>query len=446
MPPRAVVDQRFAARLRQLRAERGLSLRALARAVPCSHVYVWELEQGRKLPTLATARCFDAALGSGDELATLVATMPASPECGDGSNGWQPWAEGFGRRDAETLAAMLVAEVPLPGNALRLAHEWLVAEPPQVYEVRAGRRIGAATLARVEQRVHQLRLLDDHVGGTDSYAVVRAELIATAELLRGASYTEPVGRRLLVAIGELAQLAGWVASDAGRHAEAERLYLAGARAAQAGGDVAGAANNLSSLAYQIANVGDRHDAVVLARTAVVRTQRDAPATVQALLWERAAWAHARAGEAGLCDRALGNVEDAYADRDPGDDPMWVYWLDAAEIEVMAGRCWTELARPLRAVPILRRATVGYGGDRARESALYLSWLADALLQAHEIEEAATTALTALTLARQVHSTRANQRIALLHQRLHPLPGVAGVDEFDDAYHAEGVSGRSEPAC
>lgn len=105
------------------------------------------------------------------------------------------------------------------------------------------------TVEEVEQRLQHLRRLDDHVGGTDTYAMVTGELAVTTALLRDGAYTEEVGRRLLVAIGELAQVAGWVTSDAGRHAEAKRLYLAGMRAAHAGGDVAAGANNWLRLTF-----------------------------------------------------------------------------------------------------------------------------------------------------------------------------------------------------
>ena len=66
---------------------------------------------------------------------------------------------------------------------------------------------------------------------------------------------------------------------------------------------------------------------------------------------------------------------------------------------MAGRVWTQLRRPLRAVPILERATAGYGEETGRETALYLTWLAESLLQANEVERAASTATEALRLQR-----------------------------------------------
>jgi hypothetical protein len=74
-------------------------------------------------------------------------------------------------------------------------------------------------------------------------------------LVRNGSYTEPIGWRLLTATGELSQLAGWVASDAGRLADAQRIYLSGASAAQAAGNDPLVAQLFSTLSYQLANIG-----------------------------------------------------------------------------------------------------------------------------------------------------------------------------------------------
>jgi len=92
---------------------------------------------------------------------------------------------------------------------------------------------------------------------------------------------------LLTVVGELAQLAGWVASDAGRYTEAQRIYLDGVSAAQCVDNRPLAAQLLSSLSYQIANVGKAHDAALLARSAV-KGAGDASPLVRALLWERVA--------------------------------------------------------------------------------------------------------------------------------------------------------------
>ncbi len=404
-----------------------LSLREVARRAHVDAGHLSRIESGKRPPTRQIAQALDDALEADGALLALAADPPARP--------WPLTGNGWHRHDAERLAAALVEQTPTADNAVELAHQWLIAEPPQVYEIRAGRRIGVGTVEEAERRVHQLRRLDDHIGGRDTYPIVTAELTATAALLREALYTDEVGRRLLVTLGELCQIAGWVASDAGRPDEAERLYLAGVRAAHAGGDIAGAANNLSSLSYQVANVGDPRDAVTLARSAYTGAKRAVTATTRALLAERVAWAHARTGDAGCAERALSTVEDAYERRRPDDDPVWVYWLSPEEVEIMAGRVWTQLARPLRAVPILQRAVAGYGDDTGRETALYLTWLAEALLQANELERAIDALTRALRLSRSAASARAAARVTAVRDKLAPYRGTPVVDTFEDEHRA-----------
>lgn len=124
-----------------------------------------------------------------------------------------------------------VLDVPIeilqgpPDDPLRVAHEWLVSDSPTVVQLRAGRRVGVLLADELETRVIELRHLDDVIGGGDLFPVVSKELSEVHGVVQSASYTDEVGRRLLTVTGELAQLAGWVASDAGRYIEAQRIYL-----------------------------------------------------------------------------------------------------------------------------------------------------------------------------------------------------------------------------
>ena len=155
-----------------------------------------------------------------------------------------------------------------PADPLRVAHEWLVSDGPAIVHCASGRRVGDSLATELERRVIELRHLDDFVGGADLFPVVSKELSDAEHIVNEASYTEDIGRRLLTVVGELAQLAGWVASDVGRYVEAQRIYLSGVSAAQAAGDSTLAGQLLSSLSYQIANVGNPGDAALLARSAV----------------------------------------------------------------------------------------------------------------------------------------------------------------------------------
>ncbi|MGH3697160.1 MAG: helix-turn-helix domain-containing protein [Pseudonocardiaceae bacterium] len=297
-----------------------------------------------------------------------------------------------------------------PDDPLRVAHEWLVSDSATMAQLRAGRRVGVNLANNLETRVIKLRHLDDVIGGGDLFPVVHKELSEAQGIVQSASYTEEIGRRLLTVVGELAQLAGWVASDAGLYAQAQRVYLDGVSAAQTAGNCPLAAQLLSSLSYQIANVGKPCDAALLARSAVTGAG-DASPVIRALLLERVAWASARSRDYARTRRALDAVDEAYENRSPEIfEPEWVYWLDRNEIDVMAGRCLIELGSPGAAEPLLTRAIGSYDTDHAREVALYLSWLAEAYARAGVLDAGRDTLSRARKTTRGINSTRLKLRI------------------------------------
>jgi transcriptional regulator with XRE-family HTH domain len=318
-----------------------------------------------------------------------------------------------------------------PSDPVRIAHEWLVTDPPHVTARAFGRRIGTALVTQLQARAAELRRLDDHLAGGDTHRLVTRELATTIELINEAAYTEHTGRALFTVAAELAQLAGWVSSDAGLHRQAADLYLHGVRMATEAGDQAVAANNLSSLAYQTANVGDPADAVLIACSAAAGAA-DAPPRVRALLAERVAWAQARANQATPAERALDQVDELLGDDSPAEPPDWVYWLDRREADVMAGRCYTELRRPLRAVPLLERTTGAYRTDARRELALYLSWLAIAYADARELDEACRVARQMAELTHHMASARTRQRLQRAIARLQEFGDVPQIRELVNA--------------
>ena len=335
-------------------------------------------------------------------------------------------------RTAAVLASLETGTAD-PGAVRRLVHEWLIAAPPQVVELAAGRRIGEGLVRAVEGRVEQLRRMDDFVGGGDLHALVAHELRATLGLLRAAAYSEALGRRLLTAAGELCQLAGWVADDADLHALARRYYTAGVRVAHAAGKAPLGAYLFSTLSYQLANTGDPREAVALAHTAAAGARHAASATTLALLQERIAWAHAKAGDARGTERALGEADRHFGHRRPEDDPVWVYWLSRDEMAVMAGRCAAELRQPKRAVALLRPVLTRYDEAFAREAALYASWLAEGYVQLREVEEATAVATRSLLLSARVNSARGRDRVARVRDELRQYQDVAAVREFEELY-------------
>jgi len=141
----------------------------------------------------------------------------------------------------------------------RLSHMWLVCEPPQAIELRSGRHVSDALVGAVEHRVIQLRRADDFITGAASRDLVRSELAATVRLLSEGALTEEQARRVLTAIGEIAQLGAWVAADGGLVDEAARYVRGGVLAARAAGNAPLAANIVSTFSYPLGSAAVERD-------------------------------------------------------------------------------------------------------------------------------------------------------------------------------------------
>lgn len=318
---------------------------------------------------------------------------------------------------------------PLPTLADFLPEE----DPLSPLERRTGRRVGMGTVDELQQRVHGLRLADDVLAGGDLIRPALRDLRRVVKLYRESTHTSDVGRQLLRQIGELAQIVGWIVSDAGQHEEAERIYRLGISAARQAEDHTLAGNLAGSLAYQMSNTGRESEGLILAQAAFWDSQAEAPPKARALCLDRVAWAHTKAGgtENGQqAIRALGGAGQALSEDSEGtESPTYLYWVNAGELRVMESRVYTELHRPLRAVPLLREVLSSYDATHTRELALYLSWLAVALTDANEPEEAASVAERVISLGADTASERVVERVRVILSRLQEyadVPEVAAV--------------------
>ncbi|MFE0100081.1 XRE family transcriptional regulator [Streptomyces sp. NPDC059009] len=287
---------------------------------------------------------------------------------------------------------------------------------PDLTRPHTGRRIGSEVPGQLRERTARLRRLDDVLGGGDTYRVYVGEYQATKSLMHDSAYSEETGRALFSVLAEQAQQAGWAAFDCGKHATARGLYEASHEAATEARDRALAGNALAFLSYQRVN-GDRRAGIETATRSCATAGPDAPPGVRALLHERLAWAYAVAGLATETERALDSAASALAEVDDTPQPDWAAWVDHNELQIMSGRCWTELRRPLRAVPVLESALAAYDDTHARDKSLYLSWLADSYLTAGEVEQSAQVAGRALDFCAGVASVRPRERLAPVVQRL-----------------------------
>ncbi|GAB3720647.1 helix-turn-helix transcriptional regulator [Nocardiopsis nanhaiensis] len=342
---------------------------------------------------------------------------------------WLPYIAAVFAVDREDLERA-IAKVDTPSPTLA---ELLPGERPEVeLSANQGRHVGTAAAERLHARVHALRLADDVIAGQDLIVPAFRELDSAVLLLRESTHTEAVGRSLRTAVGEFAQIAGWIASDAGQHDKAERTYRLGLSAAREAGDGTLAGQLAGCLAYQWSNIGRESDGVALAEAALTEAGAEAPPRARALFWDRVAWARTKAGDARATMRALGEAEEAFSQHADEDEPTWLYWVDAGELQVMEARAYTELRRPLRAVPLLNDVLSRYDATHTREMALYLSWLAVAYADANEPEQAANVARRMLEMSADLGSDRTDERARVVRASLKPFGDVPEVREILDA--------------
>ncbi|RXS69717.1 XRE family transcriptional regulator [Streptomyces sp. TM32] len=412
---RVMTGETIRAMIRRLRKGRGWSQDRMAEKLN---------EVARDLPTLG----LNASLGRQDVYRWEAGKRKPRE--------WLPvLATVLGVSRGELEAATTVEEATAPPEP-RTVDDFLPPGDPFAPLVDGlGRRIGQSTVVDLANRVHGLRLADDVVYGRDLIGRARRDLRSAVDLYRMTTHAEAVGRDLLRAIAELAQIVGWVASDAGEYAEAEKVYRLGLSAAQTAGDGTLAGQLLGTLAYQVANQGDCREAVDMAVAAVDAAGPDAPPRARALFLDRAAWAHTRADRPQEAIQALGKAHEALTDEHGADEPDWTYWVSVEELEVMDSRVYTELHRPLRAVPLLTQVLDRYDTTHTRELALYLSWLAVAYADANEAEEAAATAERMLALSTGGASERTADRARVVLESLKPFRKVPEVAALLGEYPA-----------
>ncbi|MFJ8862094.1 XRE family transcriptional regulator [Streptomyces sp. NPDC102451] len=305
----------------------------------------------------------------------------------------------------------------------------LAAALPSLHRPDAPQRITETYVERLRERTARLRRLDEVLGGGDTYRVYLGEVQHTKGLLRQGSFTVEARIRLTALLAEQAQQAGWAAFDGGRTPDAVALYEESRTAARDADDPDLYGNSLAFLAYKTL-ADDRRTAVAFAEDSCATITARTPSSVRALLYERLAWACAVDGRAASTEEALTAARRALDHAPDGEpQPDWAVWVDHTELDIMTGRCWTELGRPLRAVPVLTDALSRFTDEHARDKALYLSWLADAYLAAGEVEQAAETTGRALQLATGVASIRPRQRLTPLLDRLRPYAHTSQVRDL-----------------
>lgn len=294
----------------------------------------------------------------------------------------------------------------------QLAWTAVNTEPARLAAALSGGQVGATLIKQVEETIPWLRQLDDQQGGGGAnLTYVNAQFQAVGQLLRTADHGGQVTRRLLVALAELGQLAGWMAADTERHGLAQRYYLTSLRAAYNAGDKALGANVLSMMAFHAASREEATDAISLGTAAVEMAHRS-PVTVQAMVTSRLAYGYALTGDTDRFHAAYGRAREL-VEHPTGHQPRWAYYASPQCVDAAGGYYQVSLGRTCsrnsrrhldNAVTLLTpEATAALDYPYQRDALMSGTGLALAHLGRGELEQACGVGRIALQRLPHVHS-------------------------------------------
>jgi hypothetical protein len=308
-------------------------------------------------------------------------------------------------------------------DLLSIVQSWTTtgADPSGIGIKQGRKRIADQEIVQICAVTEAFRSLDNAYGGGHTREAVIGQLISTASLVEDTTYTEDVGRKLITALGDLATVAGWMCHDVSMHTAAQHYFLLALQAAKEADDSNLGAHVLSCMARQAGHLGRPEDALELIHLARYGTRHTATPTVVALLHSLEARYYAVLGRLRDFDRAAGQAEVVFAERDPVQDPAWVAYFDTSEYYATIGVGHAIAARTSapgearRAIDMIGRALACRDPSRVRSRAFDHLGLARAHLAAGDLESAEAAGTAALKLTGKVSSARVRDRF---HEFLH----------------------------
>jgi tetratricopeptide (TPR) repeat protein len=276
------------------------------------------------------------------------------------------------------------------------------------------------------------RLVDDFEALTDTYRrmdyragalSVQADVVSHLRRMLEAGHRADSSRtehRLLRAIADAAQLAGWLAVDGQNYALARSYCQLALSVAERNNDQAMRAYVLGIISHIHLLAGEGNKALRVLSAARDLTGHGVPPAVRSWVAEAVSEAHAFAGEPGTGLRSLREAEAGFDAVRLDNTPAWLSFFNAGcHMARRQGRCLMLLHQPREAAQALSEALRTLPAAFVRERSGTLIDLAFVHVQQREIEEACRVAAEAETLARSTQSEHNLRRLRELLVELLP---------------------------
>ncbi len=285
-------------------------------------------------------------------------------------------------------------------------------------------RVGATDIEQIRTATQVFESWSGTYGGGLVRETVIGQLRCSAGLL-AATCPDRLRPELFSAVGDLADVAGYLAVDAGADEQAGRVYRFALACAEEAGDWPLRGEILSSMAQHAIGTGQPDEGLTLADQGLVRADRLTAAGRSTLHTDRGrALATMRRVSETL--RAIGTADDHFAHVTPDNEPPFLAYYNDARHAQYAGQPLADLAilgrDPGEATDRLAAAAAGHT-DNTRARAVCLAKLASLTMATGDPAEAATigaAALDAASTIRSYHVTdglRELARYAATHQQL-----------------------------
>jgi transcriptional regulator with XRE-family HTH domain len=265
-------------------------------------------------------------------------------------------------------------------------------------------RVGATEIEQIRTATRVFESWSGTYGGGVVRETVMGQLRWSAGLLK-ATCPDPLRPELFSALGDLADVAGYLAGDAGAAEQAGRVYRFALFCAEEADDWPLRAEILSSMAHHAIWTGRPDDGLTLAEQGLVRPDRLTSASRSMLHTDRG---HALVKMRRVSETltAIGTADDHFAHFTPDNEPPCVAFYDDARHAQCTGQPLAELAilgrDPGAATDRLAAAAAGHTAN-TRARAVCLAKLASLTMATGDPLHAATIGHETLDVAASLRS-------------------------------------------
>jgi hypothetical protein len=306
-----------------------------------------------------------------------------------------------------------------------VAHDYLGVEPPRLAAALGGEAVGDALMCQIEGVLPALRDTDHRLGGVPALTYAHGQFLTVGTLLRDARHQSPVTVRLLTALAELGDVAGYMAFDAGRHGLAQRYWITALHAAHQASNRPLASSILGNLSYQASWRGDGRTAVGLGEAALTAAAQG-PTAVWAAAASRLAMAHASADQEQEFRRTWARAREFLTARPTTATPAWADYVSPSYLEGQAAYALIRLGRARRASgkallaegrAVLAPSSARNADAYRRAGVLGTAWLALGHAAAGDVDAACEAGRAALDRISAVRSPRCGALLRTLRADL-----------------------------